>query len=160
MLPSFVLNGWWIFSLRPQKCLGTAVWAPEGWAIIWELILTEKYPLTSDCVPNLFTFDSLLTVSLTVSSLHLIQGSHSLEEKWFEWCVFGIFSNFHYNESICYHCRKKWGCRRRVSWWLCTLSRADKGLKLLQLQNSLSFNKMDSGQPWREEPLLFDSPST
>ena len=70
------------------------MWAPEGWAIIWELNLTEKYPLTSECVPNLFILYSLLTVSLTMSSLHLIQGSLSLEEKWLEWCVFGTFSNF------------------------------------------------------------------
>lgn len=69
-LPGFVVNGCWIFSPRSQKCLGTAVWAPEGWAISWELSLTENYPLTSECVPTPSTWYSLLTVSLTMSCLH------------------------------------------------------------------------------------------
>ena len=71
-----------------------------------------------------------------------------------------VLANFITIKGICYHCRKKWGCRRGVSWWLSTFSLADKGLKVLQLQKSLSFNKMDSGQPWRQEAFLFDSPST
>lgn len=29
--------------------------------------------------------------------------------------IFGIFSEFHYNQSMCYHCRKKRGCGTRVS---------------------------------------------
>ena len=42
----------------------------------------EKHPPgPSDCAPTRFTWCSLLPVPLTLWCLHLIQGSHSLEEE-------------------------------------------------------------------------------
>lgn len=79
------------FSLRPQKCLGTAVWVPEGWAITWEVILLEKH------IP--LCWNALLSRLCGTASLmcpwpcHVCIWSkaHSLEEKglWVMW--FGAY---------------------------------------------------------------------
>lgn len=151
-LPGFVVNGCWIFSPRSQKRLGTAVWAPEGWAISWELspyIRMRSHPLylvqPAHCVPD-------HVVSALNPRLPL-RGGDRIWVMWF-WQI-SLPS-----KAYVITAGRNGGVRRRVSWWLSTFSLADKGLKVLQLQKSLSFNKMDSGQPWRQEPFLFDSPST
>lgn len=132
MLPSLVVNGWWISSLRPQTGLGTAVWVPEGWAISWEVVRTEKHmPRHQNALlPGLAAADCCMLCPWPFHICIWPKAPLPGGEKAPSDAILAYSASFMTMEAG----RNK-GYRRRVSWWLPTFHLTDKGLKTLQLQN-------------------------